>query len=130
MLSELIKLSENISFVSYSRLKRKVGKSSWSFSKKLNYAGDTFFLNSKLPITLLYGLSTMGLSLSMVMIALTLISKMFGLIVVPGYATYLILMLLFFSFNFLMLALLGSYMFRIQKLLLNPLPRTLKIIKI
>jgi hypothetical protein len=129
MLSELIKLSENISFVSYSRLKREVGKSSWSFSKRLNYAGDTFFLNSKLPITILYVLSSVGLSVSMIMIVLTLVSKLFEIIVVPGYATYLILMLLFFSFNFLMLALLGSYMFRIQKLLLNPLPRTLKIIR-
>ena len=126
MLNELIKLSENISFVSYSRIKREVGKSSWSFSKKLNYAGDTFFLNSKLPITIMYFLSSVGLLVSMIMITLTFISKVIGIIVVPGYATYLILMLLFFSLNFLMLAMLGSYMFRIQKVLLNPLPRTLR----
>ncbi len=122
MFSELIKLTSDISYVNYVRLKRSVGKSSWTFSKKLDYAGDTFFLNSKLPITLLYWLSIIGFLISIPIIILVFFSSS-ETFWFPSLVTNLAFMLLFSSLNFLAFALIGSYLLRIQKLLINVSPR-------
>ena len=122
MFSELIKLTSDISYVNYVRLKRSVGKSSWTFSKKLDYAGDTFFLNSKLPITLLYWISTFGFLISIPTILISLFSSS-DILRFPGFLTNLALLMLFFSINFIAFAIIGSYLLRIQKLLINVSPR-------
>ena len=126
MLSELINHADKISYLNYIRLKRKVGKSSWTFSKKLNYAGDTFFLNSKLPITILYFLSATGFIVSFVLILIVIFSYVSSLITIPNFVLIFMFMVLLSSFNFIFLAAAGSYMLRIQKLLLNPLPTVIK----
>lgn len=122
MFSELINLSSKTSFVKYVRLKRSIGKSGWTFSKKLDYAGNTFFLNSKLPITIFYRFSILGFLISVPTILISIFSNT-KMLQFPSLATNLAFMLLFSSLNFLAFAIIGSYLLRIQKLLINFSPR-------
>jgi glycosyltransferase involved in cell wall biosynthesis len=99
-------------FVPYSRKKRELGKSSWSFSKKWNYFLDSFFSFTNLPIRLLTNLGAIGLILSILIGSIVTIAKLFGLISVPGYAATILTVLFFGGVNSLGLGIVGEYVWR------------------
>ena len=98
--------------VSYERLQRQEGKSSWTLSKKVEYMMDSIFAFTDYPIRLLIRIGMVGCMLSVVLGVLVLASHLTGRITVPGYAATMLVVLFFGTFNLLGLGLVGTYAWR------------------
>jgi hypothetical protein len=79
--------------VSYRRLERRHGTSSWTFAKKVNYMMDSVFAFSDLPIWVLFLVGGGGVVLSLLMGVVTVVARLTGWIAVPGYATTVLVVL-------------------------------------
>lgn len=98
--------------VSYTRLKRKHGKSAWTFRKKLTYLMDSVFAFSDLPIRWLLTIGSIGLMVSLVFAIMILVSRYMGMIDVPGYAATILTIVFFGTINVIGLGIVGSYTWR------------------
>ncbi|WP_313311920.1 glycosyltransferase family 2 protein [Pulveribacter sp.] len=98
--------------VSYERLERQEGKSSWTFRKKVDYMMDSVFAFTDLPIRLLIRIGVAGCVLSALLGVLVLIGNLSGRITVPGYAATMLTVLFFGMLNLLGLGLVGTYSWR------------------
>lgn len=98
--------------VFYERRKREIGRSSWTFSKKMKLFVDSFIGFSYIPIRLM---SVVGMVffLASVLWAIRLIfARIFGEIPVQGYTTTLVLILFSSGLIMFTLGLLGEYIWR------------------
>ncbi|PIF93505.1 glycosyltransferase involved in cell wall biosynthesis [Acidovorax sp. 62] len=98
--------------VSYERIERKEGKSSWTFSKKVDYMMDSIFAFTDYPIRLLIRIGVVGCMLSAALGMLVLATHLLGRIPVPGYAATMVVVLFFGMLNLLGLGLVGTYAWR------------------
>lgn len=98
--------------VSYERLERQEGKSSWTFSKKVDYMMDSIFAFTDFPIRLLIRIGVMGCVLSLLLGVLVFYGHLSGRITVPGYAATMLVVLFFGMLNLLGLGLVGNYAWR------------------
>lgn len=98
--------------VSYHRKERMVGKSAWTFRRKLKYLSDSIFSFTDLPIHLLTLIGCLGVSLSTVFGLVVFLCRLFGWVTVPGYAATVITVVFFGGINSLGLAVIGSYTWR------------------
>lgn len=98
--------------VYYTRLAREVGKSRWTFGKKIRLVTDTLFSFSTVPIlavTLIGALSFLG---SVIWAIVVLWYKLNGSIPVNGWTTMFIFNLSSFGVIMLTLGILGGYLWR------------------
>ena len=98
--------------VYYTRLAREVGKSKWTFAKKIRLVTDTLFSFSTVPIlavTLIGALSFLG---SVIWAIVVLWYKLNGSIPVDGWTTLFIFNLSSFGVIMLTLGILGGYLWR------------------
>lgn len=98
--------------VSYKRLERIEGGSSWTLRKKMDYMKDSIFSFTDYPISLLIRIGMVGCAFSIVLGALVFAGHLSGSITVPGYAATMIVVLFFGTLNLLGLGLVGSYAWR------------------
>lgn len=98
--------------VEYERLLRQEGKSSWTFSKKLDYMMDSIFAFTDFPIRLLMRIGILGCAFSIVLAITVLVGHLMGRISVPGYAATMIAVLFFGAVNLFGLGLVGTYAWR------------------
>lgn len=98
--------------VLYERLVRQHGKSAWTFHKKLNYLLDSIFSFTDLPIRLLVLFGLIGVASSILIGLAVILAKMFGSIVVPGYAATVLTVIFFGGLNSLGLGIVGTYAWR------------------
>lgn len=98
--------------VSYERLVRQEGKSSWTFRKKVDYMMDSIFAFTDYPIRLLIRIGVVGCMLSVVLGVLVFAAHLSGRITVPGYAATMLVVLFFGMLNLLALGLVGTYAWR------------------
>lgn len=98
--------------VSYVRLERQEGKSSWTFRKKVDYMMDSIFAFTDYPIRMLIRIGVVGCMLSVVLGVLVLAGHLSGQITVPGYAAMMLVALFFGMLNLLGLGLVGTYAWR------------------
>lgn len=98
--------------VSYERLERLEGKSSWTFRKKVDYMMDSIFAFTDYPIRLLIRIGVIGCLLSVALGVLVLAGHLSGRIAVPGYAATMLAVLFFGMLNLLGLGLVGTYAWR------------------
>ena len=98
--------------VSYERLERQEGMSSWTFSKKLDYMMDSIFAFTDYPIRLLIRIGVVGCLLSVALGMLVFAGHLSGQIAVPGYAATMLVVLFFGMLNLLGLGLVGTYAWR------------------
>jgi len=98
--------------VYYERKRREIGKSSWTFSKKLKLFVDSFIGFSYVPIRIVSAIGMIFFLVSLVWGIHLLIAKLRGTIPVQGYTT--ILAMILFSSGLIMftLGLLGEYLWR------------------
>ncbi len=103
----------NIKFIPYKREKRKLGKSKWTFSKKIKYLIDGVLSYSYLPLR---AMSVFGFLISFLgfFYAIFIIfSRIFGGILIKGWAPIMIIVLFLSGFQMLMLGIIGEYLWRV-----------------
>ncbi len=98
--------------VGYTRIARKHGESAWTFKKKLNYLFDSIFSFTDLPIRLLILFGFFGIATSSSLTIAILMAKLYGSIVVPGYAATILTIIFFGGINTLGLGIVGDYAWR------------------
>ncbi len=99
--------------VYYERVKREIGKSSWTFSKKMKLFVDTMVCFSYVPVRIMSVIGILFSSCSMVWMIYLIIMKMLNRVDMKGYTS--IMVLIMFSSGIIMftLGVLGEYVWRI-----------------
>lgn len=98
--------------VTYRRLPRIHGKSSWGFKRKMRYLKDSIFAFSDLPLRLMGIVGAVGIVLSLVLALVIVVGKLTRQIEVPGYAAIMVTVVFFGGLHSLSLSLLGEYLWR------------------
>ena len=99
-------------FIPYTACERHAGTTKWSFRKLLNYAieGIVGFSTSPLRIATYLGMFTaVGAILYSIVV---IVQKLMGGIVIPGYATLIVLLLFFSSMQLFCIGIIGEYVGR------------------
>lgn len=99
-------------FMSYVRLPRQHGKSSWTLRRRSTYLMDSVFGFSDLPIRLLMAAGILGLAFAVVMSIVVIVARLSGFVNVPGYTATALLISFFAGLNSFGLGLIGSYVWR------------------
>ena len=98
--------------ISYSRLQRIEGKSSWTFRKKFDYMMDSIFAFTDYPIRLLTKIGLLGSIFSLFLGIIIFFANLLGFINVPGYTAIMLVVLFLGMLNLLGLGLVGTYAWR------------------
>lgn len=98
--------------VYYVRKKREIGKSGWTFSKKIKLAIDSMLSFSYFPIRCISGIGVITIIIAFIAAIVIFVQKMLGIITTEGYATIVILILMAFGIIMLTLGILGEYIWR------------------
>lgn len=99
-------------FIPYTACERHAGSTKWNFRKLLNYAieGIVGFSTSPLRFATYLGMFTaLGAILYLIVV---IIQKLAGGIVIPGYATLIVLLLFFSSMQLFCIGIIGEYVGR------------------
>lgn len=110
---DVLWLGFGVKFIKYNRLKRTIGKSQWTLSKKIKYFIDGLINTSYLPIRFMsfFGLIT---AFSGFIYAIIIIySRMAHNVPFKGWAPIMVLILIIGGLIMLMLGLIGEYIWRI-----------------
>jgi glycosyltransferase involved in cell wall biosynthesis len=99
-------------FITYTRQMRKHGKSAWTFGKKFRYMMDSIFSFTDLPIRMLMWAGACTAFVSGFFGLLVVVSRVFGLVAVPGYAATILAIIFFGALNMFALGIVGSYAWR------------------
>ncbi|WP_333804613.1 glycosyltransferase family 2 protein [Sulfurospirillum sp.] len=97
----------------YVRKKRELGKSSFTFGKKLKYAIDSFLSFSYMPIRAISSLGLLVACLSFLYGVFIFINALFGNMEVRGYATIVVLITFLLGLIILILGIIAEYLWRI-----------------
>ena len=116
---EVLRLGFQPHVIKMDRLK-SVGKSRWTWKKKINLAKDTFFAASSFPIRFISWLGFVMFFLSMLIIIVVVSAKLFTAnklfgFPIPGWATIVTLMALFQGLVLLSLGMVAEYIWRIYE---------------
>jgi glycosyltransferase involved in cell wall biosynthesis len=98
--------------VSYVRRARRLGRSAWSFRRRVRYLLDSGFAFSDLPVRLMSLAGLLGMSLSVVLAAIVFVARLRGDIAVPGYTATVLAVMFFGGLNSLGIGILGEYIWR------------------
>lgn len=98
--------------VYYTRSRREIGKSRWTFKKKVRLVADTLFSFSTLPIAVVSAIGTFSCIGAVLWALLVLGFKLAGKIDVTGWTTLFIFNLFSFGVIMLTLGILGGYLWR------------------
>jgi glycosyltransferase involved in cell wall biosynthesis len=101
--------------IPYQRLRRRHGRSAWTFTKRLRYLADSSFSFSDLPIKVLLWLGSVGLLISIVFSIILVWSRLTGRIQVPGYSPIVLTIIFFGSINLICLGIVGAYVWRVYE---------------
>ncbi len=102
-----------ITYIPYKRLKRTIGKSQWSFSKKLKYLIDGSLNTSYIPIRFMSMLGLVVALLGFVYAMVVVYARLINQVPFSGYAPIVILILIIGGILMLMLGIIGEYLWRI-----------------
>ena len=96
----------------YVRQERTIGKSRWTFKKKMRLVTDTVFGFSTVPIAFVTTVGTISVIVAVIWAISVLIGKLRGEIPVEGWTTMFIFNLLSFGIIMVTLGILGGYLWR------------------
>ena len=99
-------------FVPFHRVRRQSGKSSWTYRRKVKLFADSVYGFTGAPIAILTILGVVSTVLMVFVLFATLFASIMGWMVVPGYATIVILSALGHSVTIMGLGILGGYVHR------------------
>jgi glycosyltransferase involved in cell wall biosynthesis len=101
--------------IPYERRARVVGKSAWTFLRRLRYMLDSVFAFSDLPISVLLWMGALGAVVSFGWSLALVLLKAFGLIDVRGYVPIMLAIMFFGSLLLLSQGILGCYLWRVAE---------------
>jgi glycosyltransferase involved in cell wall biosynthesis len=101
-----------IKFIPYKRLKRDIGKSKWTFSKKIKYLLDGVLAYSYAPLRLFSFIGIITFILGILYSFLIIIQYFLGSTPFKGWTPIMIVILLFSGIQLVMLGLIGEYLWR------------------
>lgn len=110
---DILWMGFNIKFIPYKRQKRTIGKSQWSFSKKLKYFIDGSLNTSYIPIRFM---SIMGITtaiLGFIYAFVVAYARFIDKVPFKGYAPIVILLLIIGGLIMIMLGIIGEYLWRV-----------------
>lgn len=99
--------------VFYTRKAREIGKSRWTFRKKLRLVSDTLFSFSTAPVRFVEIIGSLFLCIAVIWSIVLIVLRIAGQIPVAGYTTIMIFELFSFGIVLLSLGILGEYIWRI-----------------
>lgn len=102
----------NIKFIGYHRLERKIGRSRWSFTKKLNYLMDGVVAYSFFPIRFITAIGILVAIIGFLYAFIILVTKLVWGLPVTGWAPLMIVILVLGGTQMLMLGIIGEYLWR------------------
>jgi len=102
----------SIKFIPYNRLKRNIGKSKWSFAKKIKYLLDGILNYSYLPLRLFSLLGILSFFGGIIYSTILVIFYFLGYAPFKGWTPIMIIILLFSGLQLIMLGLIGEYLWR------------------
>ena len=98
--------------ISYTKKARKLGKSKWTLSKKINLVIDSFVSFSYLPLRLISIIGFIFGFLAIVYTLLIVIKYLNGEIAVEGWSALMIIVLISSSFIMISIGVIGEYLWR------------------
>lgn len=98
--------------VEYDRKKRVTGVSGWNFRKMMKVMYDAFIGFSTTPIKIMT-LSGVGISFLTLVAVIYLIKSWLSGNPLPGWTSVMVMMSFFFGFQFLLMSIVGEYLYRI-----------------
>jgi dolichol-phosphate mannosyltransferase len=101
-----------VKFIPYSRMKREVGKSKWTFSKKIKYLLDGVLNYSYAPLRFFSLIGILSFLLGILYSIIIVIQYFAGGSPFTGWAPLMIVVLLFSGLQLLVLGLIGEYLWR------------------
>jgi dolichol-phosphate mannosyltransferase len=110
---DILWLGFPVKFLPYKRLERKIGKSQWSFSKKMKYFIDGWINTSYFPIRIFSLLGFITSCSGFIYAIIIFFNRLFNNIPFKGWAPIMILILLIGGVIMLMLGIIGEYIWRI-----------------
>lgn len=112
LIGQLLWLGFRREDISYKRQTREIGRSAWTFRRKLRYLSDSVFSFTDLPIRMFLILGSFGLAICTLLVVVIAVAKLSGLINVPGYTATVLTVLFFAALNLFGLGIIGSYVWR------------------
>jgi glycosyltransferase involved in cell wall biosynthesis len=109
---DILWLGFNVAFIPYSRLKRTIGKSQWTLSKKLKYFIDGLLNTSYIPIRLMSFIGMIISFLGFIYATVIAYSRLINNTPFNGWAPIMILILIIGGLIMLMLGIIGEYVWR------------------
>ncbi len=103
----------NTKYIPYTVEERRFGKSKWNFIKLLKYAIEGIISFSTFPLKFVTGIGLATSFASVLYLLVVVFQKLFFGIVVPGYATIVVLVLFLGGIQLFCLGLLGEYLSKI-----------------
>lgn len=112
LVAQLFWLGFRRRFVPYARLKREVGKSAWTFGRRLRYMLDSVISFTDLPIMAILWIGLLTFISAVVYSALLLRAWLYHEITVPGYTATILTVILLGSLILFTQGLIGLYVWR------------------
>ncbi len=101
-----------IKFLPYTRAKREVGKSRWTFRRKLKLLIDAVMSYSYWPIRVMSVFGLILSALGFLWAAVIFVGRLIGSTPVKGWAPMMIMILVLSGFQMVMLGIIGEYLWR------------------
>ncbi|MEU9830618.1 glycosyltransferase family 2 protein [Streptosporangium sp. NPDC048047] len=98
--------------VPYRRRARELGRSGWTFRKKVDYLTDSVFAFTDLPIRILTACGAFGFAVAACLAAFVVAMRLTGHIQAAGYTATILVIVFFGALNTLGLGFIGSYAWR------------------
>lgn len=109
---QLLWMGFKTKFIPYRRLERKMGRSRWTFAKKLTYLIDGVLSYSYLPMRLMSGTGIIVAVLGFLYAVVIFFARILLGNPVQGWAPLMIVILVMSGFQMLMLGVIGEYLWR------------------
>ncbi len=117
-----------IKLIGYTRMERTIGRSRWTFGKKLTYLIDGVLGYSYLPIRLMSLTGLLVALLGFLYAVVILITKLVRGLPVEGWAPMMIMILVIGGLQMLMLGVIGEYLWRVLAQVRNRDPYVIDMI--
>jgi len=109
-------------FIPYKRLEREIGKSRWTFSKKIKYLIDAVTSYSYFPLRLMSVVGSLIALVGFLYAIFIILARIFGNVVPYGWAPIMVVILLLSGVQMLMIGIVGEYLWRVLDQVRNRQP--------